>query len=115
MPFNGVKNVLPTNRMISCANGTVTPGGQTADFENLSGIMISKGLNKSLCSTLRLAKDNAMISVVTGAGTYILKPDVKLAIKKSDVVCFASEINGLHRLTMDQFSSVAKMVKPSPK
>jgi len=81
---------------------------QTGTFFNLENIAVSGQAKRALCSTLLLAKESNMLSVVTNSGTVILKPGCKISIKKDDVIVIAAEIDGLHRLTQEQMELVAK-------
>ena len=101
-------NLVPSERMFVGVSGQCSAVDQTGDYFNLSNVAVSSQARRALCSTLLLAKDSNMVSVVTDGGTLILKPGSKIGINRSDVLVTALEVDGLHRLTDKQMEIIAK-------
>ena len=103
-------NLKPSDKVFMGIAGQCGTVEHTGSLHNLDNVAVSSQAKRALCSTLPLAKESNMVSVVCDSGTVILKPGSKIGIKRDDVLVTAKEIDGLHRLTNAQMLTVAKAV-----
>ena len=104
---DNLTNLKPSDRMFMGISGQCNAVEHTGTLFNLENIAVSSQAKRALCSTLLLAKESNMLSVVCDIGTIILKPGAKVSIKRDDILVTAMEIDGLHRLTQKQMNTVA--------